>query len=93
VVQARAVPVMAVLAGVLLSGCSLSYSGDSSGPAWHSGYSAGKTVRSHHKFPDGATMYHVTAFCAQAAFHRIRTRKTAVLEWTEGFEKGCLGSE
>jgi len=83
---------MTVLAGVLLSACSLSYSGESSGPAWHNGYNAGKAVRSQHSFADGATVYHVTAFCAQAAFHRIRARKTAVLEWTEGFEKGCLGS-
>jgi hypothetical protein len=92
VIQARAVPVITLLAGVLLSACSLSYSGESSGPAWHKGYNAGKAARSHHSFPDKATVYHVTTFCAQAAFHDIRAMKTAVLEWTEGFEKGCLGS-
>ena len=91
-VSARAFPIVAVLAGVSLSACSLSYTGEASGPAWHTGYSAGKAARSHHKFPDKATLYHVTAFCAQAAFHDIRTRKTAALEWTEGFEKGCLGN-
>ena len=91
-IQVRAVPVIAALAGVLLSGCSLSYSGETSGPAWHKGYNAGRAARSHHAFPDKATMYHVTAFCAQVAFHDIRTMKTAALDWTEGFEKGCLGS-
>ena len=89
-VAARAVPAMALLAGVLLSACGVSFNSDSGGPAWHSGYHAGKVTRSHHKFRHGATRYQVTAFCAQAAFHDIRTMKTAVLEWTEGFEKGCL---
>ena len=91
-VAARAVPVMAVVAGVLLSACGLSFNGDSGGPAWHNGYNAGQAARSHHKFRHGATRYHVTAFCAQAAFNDVRTMKTAVLEWTEGFEKGCMRS-
>ncbi|HUB42067.1 MAG TPA: hypothetical protein VMA72_24730 [Streptosporangiaceae bacterium] len=91
-VAARAVPVMALLAGVLLSACGVSFSTAANGPAWHRGYTAGKAARSHHRFRHGATRYHVTAFCAQRAFDDIQTMKTAVLEWTEGFEKGCLRS-
>jgi hypothetical protein len=81
---------MAVLAGFLLSACGVSFNGNSGGPAWHSGYTAGKAARSHHTFRQGVTKYHVTAFCVQAAFDDIRTMKTAVLEWTVGFEKGCV---
>jgi len=90
VVAARVVPVVVLLAGVLLSACGLSPNGHSSSPAWRNGYHAGKAARSHHNFRHGATKYHVTAFCAQAAFDDIRTVKTAVLEWTEGFERGCM---
>jgi hypothetical protein len=82
---------MAVVAGILLSACGPSVNDESGGPAWHSGYNAGKAARSHHIFRHGATRYHVTAFCVQAAFDDIRTMKTAVLDWTEGFEKGCTG--
>jgi hypothetical protein len=92
VAVARAFPVMALLAGVLLSACGLSAGGGSAGPAWHSGYNAGKAARSHHHFRNGATRYHVTAFCVRAAFDDIRTIKTAALQWTEGFEKGCMRS-
>jgi hypothetical protein len=92
VVSARGVPVMALLAGVLLSACGVSFSNDSVGPAWHRGYHAGKAARSHHKFRHGATRYHVTVFCAQRAFKDIQTMKSAVLEWTEGFENGCMRS-
>ncbi len=83
---------MAVLAGLLLSSCGLSFNGNSGGPAWHTGYYAGKAARSHHSFEHGATRYHITAFCVEAAFHDIRTMKAAVLQWTEGFEKGCMGT-
>jgi hypothetical protein len=83
---------MAVLAGLLLCSCGLSFNGNSGGPAWHTGYYAGKAARSHHSFEHGATRYHITAFCAEAAFHDIRTMKAAVLQWTEGFEKGCMGT-
>jgi hypothetical protein len=88
VVAARAAAVTAVLAGVLLTSCGLSASGDSR--AWHSGYNAGKAARSHHQFTHGATRYHVTAFCVRAAVDDIPAVKTAVLQWTEGFEKGCM---
>jgi hypothetical protein len=76
----------------LLSACGLSVSGESDSPAWHSGYNAGEVARSHHQFQHGATRYHVTAFCIRAAVDDIRTVKTAVLQWTEGFEKGCMHS-
>ena len=81
---------MAVIAGLLLSGCGQSVNDGSGGPAWHSGYKAGRAARSHHTFRHAATRYRVTAFCIQTAFDDIRTMKTAVLEWTEGFEKGCM---
>jgi hypothetical protein len=90
VVTARSVPVLALAAGVLLSACGVSFSGDPGGPAWHRGYQAGKVARSQHKFGHGATRYYVTAFCIQTAFDDIRTMKTGVLKWTEGFEKGCM---
>jgi hypothetical protein len=90
VVTARSVPALALLAGVLLCGCGVSFSGDPGGPAWHSGYKAGEAARSQHKFRHGATKYHVTAFCIQTVFNDIRTMKTGVLEWAEGFEKGCM---
>jgi hypothetical protein len=90
VVAARGIPVLAVLAGVLLSACGLSFGSNSGGPAWESGYKAGNAARAHHLFRHGATRYHITAFCVEAAFADIRTMKTAVLQWTEGFEKGCM---
>jgi len=90
VVAARAVPAMALLAGVLLSACGVSFSTNSDGPAWHRGYAEGKAARAHHEFRHGATRYHVTAFCAQRVFDDIQTMKSAVLDWTEGFENGCI---
>jgi hypothetical protein len=92
VVTARSVPALALIAGLLLSGCGVSFSSGYRGPAWHSGYNAGKAARSQHKFRHGATRYRVTAFCVQTAFDDIRTMKTGVLKWTEGFEKGCMRS-
>jgi hypothetical protein len=90
VVAARAVPMMALLAGVLLSACGLSAGSGSGGVAWHSGYTAGTAARSHHRFQNGATRYHVTSFCVRAALGDIRTIKGAALQWAEGFEKGCM---
>jgi hypothetical protein len=90
VAVARAVPVMALLAGVLLSACGLSAGGGAGRAAWHTGYNAGQAARSHHNFRNGATRLHVTAFCVRAAVDDIRTIKTAALQWSEGFEKGCM---
>lgn len=87
---ARGIPVITALAGVLLSACGLSFSSAGAGQAWHSGYVAGMAARAHHKFGHGASRYHVTAFCVEKAVTDIRAVKGPVVQWTEGFEKGCM---
>jgi hypothetical protein len=80
---------LALLAVVALAGCGLSGSGGSHGAAWHQGYDAGTAARAHHKFQRGATRYDITAFCVKAAVSDIRTVKSSVVQWTEGFERSC----
>ncbi|HUA40758.1 MAG TPA: hypothetical protein VMA32_04300 [Streptosporangiaceae bacterium] len=90
VAAVRAIPVVAALAGVMLSACGLSLNGTGGNQAYRSGYAAGAAARAHHTFPHGATKLHVTAFCVESAVTDVRAVKYAVLPWTEGFEKGCL---
>jgi hypothetical protein len=84
------IPVIMGLAGVVLSGCGLSFNSTGGNQAWHSGYVAGTAAREHHKFEHGATRYHVTAYCVAKAVTDIRAIKGPVVQWTEGFEKGCM---
>ena len=87
---ARGIPVMTVLVGIVISGCGLSFNSTGGEQAWHSGYVAGTAARAHHKFGHGTTKLHVTAFCAEEAVDDYRAIKGPVLQWTEGFEKGCM---
>jgi hypothetical protein len=87
---ARGIPVIAALAGILLSGCGLSFNSTGGEQAWHNGYVAGTAARAHHKFGHGTTKLHVTAFCAEKAVTDARAIKGPVVQWTEGFEKGCM---
>jgi hypothetical protein len=88
----RSIPAITALAGVLLSGCGLSFNSSGGEQAWHSGYVAGTTARAHHKFGHKPTRLHVTAFCLEKAVTDVRAIKGPVVQWTEGFEKGCMHS-
>jgi hypothetical protein len=88
----RSIPAIAALAGVLLSGCGLSFNSSGGEQAWHSGYVAGAAARAHHKFGHRPTRLHVTAFCLEKAITDVRAVKGPVVQWTEGFEKGCIHS-
>jgi hypothetical protein len=86
----RGIPALTVLAGLLLAACGLTSGGATGARAWRNGYDAGRAARAQHEFQPGAASYHVTAFCARAAFTDIQRMKNSVLQWTEGFERGCL---
>jgi hypothetical protein len=87
---AHALPVILALAGVLLSGCGLSFNTGGGSQAWHSGYVAGTAARDHHKFGQRVPRYHITAYCVEKAVTDVRAIKGPVVQWTEGFEKGCM---
>jgi hypothetical protein len=87
----RTIAAITALAGVVLSGCGLSFNSPGGSQAWHSGYVAGTAAREHHRFGPGTTRLHVTTYCAAKAVTDVRAIKGPVVQWTEGFEKGCLG--
>jgi hypothetical protein len=89
--RARAVLVIMGLAvtAILLAGCSLN---SGSGPhtrAWDRGYEAGKEARRHHHFRRHASGYDRDAFCIMRAYHDIQNMNSNLVQWTEGFDRGC----
>jgi hypothetical protein len=87
-----------VLSGCLVAACSLtgSLSGSLSGrtvvvhdAAYEHGLAAGEAARHGHRFGRHHTYYDVASFCVKTAFKDIQKMNGSLLDWTEGFEKGC----
>jgi hypothetical protein len=82
---------MAVLLSCgLVSGCALAGASAGHPVAFQRGVTAGRYARQHHRFRHNASHYDVAAFCIKTGFRDIQKMNHFVLDWTQGFEKGCL---
>jgi hypothetical protein len=74
---------------ILLSGCSFDSSSGPHTKAWDRGYQAGREARRHHRFKRGANGYDRDAFCITRAYWDIQSMNGNLVQWTEGFDRGC----
>jgi hypothetical protein len=77
------------VSAILLAACSFDSVSGPHTKAWDSGYEAGKEARWHHRFKRGATGYDRDAFCITKAYHDIQHLNSNLVQWTEGFDRGC----
>lgn len=77
------------VSAILLSACSFDSSSGPHTKAWDRGYEAGKEARRHHRFKAGATGYDRDVFCITRAYRDIQSMNSSLVQWTEGFDRGC----